>query len=116
MKDLFISLGIGAAAGVLALAAMLASDESVPAILAIAVGLMGSMAVLLFRLGPGIRHLITGMERDRVEIAKATEQLRRLVSRIREPSDLQIEMYGGSQPMVRQFEDREKRSRLRKEP
>lgn len=114
MKDFLISVGIGAVVGVLALAAMLVSDKSVPAILAIAVGVIGSMAVLLFRLGPGIRHLITGMERDRVEIAKATEELKRLMSRVREPSEVEIELYGGDQRLVRPVEAHEKKSRVRK--
>jgi hypothetical protein len=75
------------------------------------------MAVSLLRLGPGIRHLITGMERDRVEIAKATEELRKLMSRIREPNNVEIEMYGGSgQHLMPPFDEREKISRLRKEP
>lgn len=117
MKDLWISFAVGAVLGVVALMAMLISSESIPALVAIAFGVLGSMAVSLFRLGPGIRHLITGMERDRVEIAKATEELRRLVSRIREPNEVEIELYGGgSQRLVRPFEEREKKSRVRKEP
>jgi hypothetical protein len=63
VKDLWISFAVGAVVGLAALMAMLSSTASIPALVAIAFVLLGSMAVSLFRLGPGIRHLITGMER-----------------------------------------------------
>ena len=116
VKDLWVSFAVGGLLGLIALVAMLAFDESVPALLAIAFGVLGAMAVAVFRLGPGIRHLATGMERDRVEIAKATEELRKLLSRVREPNEIEIEMYGGSQRLVRPIEAREKKSRIRKRP
>jgi hypothetical protein len=116
VKDLWVSFAVGAALGLVALVAMVLSWLSIPVVVAIALGLLGAMAVLLFRLGPGIRDLMTGMARDRVEIAKATEELRRLMSRIREPSELEIVTYGGGQRLIPIFEERQKESRVRKEP
>jgi xanthosine utilization system XapX-like protein len=115
MKDLVISLLVGTVLGLGALMAMLSFGYPIPALVAIAFGLLGAMTVSLFRLGPGIRHLITGMERDRVEIAKATEELKKLMSRIREPSEVEIEMYGG-QRFIPPFEARDRSSQVRKEP
>ena len=104
MKDLLVSVLIGMVVG-LVLLIWQASDP-------ILVGVVTATLVGVLRLGAGIRHLTTGMERDvveiekvRIETEKLTEELRRLKSSIHQPDETHIEIFC-EEPFLKSLEDR----------
>jgi cell shape-determining protein MreC len=103
VKDLIFSTVIGIVVALL----LLTYQTSDP----ILIGVLSAVLVALVRLGAGIRHLVTGMERDiaetkkvRIETEKLQEELRKLQSRIHPPTQTEIEVFGNHEPLVKRLE------------